>query len=142
MKGFTTSFVYTDGSTSTKRTKDDGDTDNWKLYQTDGGNHPYRPVFGVRESEPHKIYRITTTYALFIEDSTRLSNFYDYDVKFGRYRAISLQPGGVAEAIDSLDHSKLKIIILNLRKKIVEKRVQIASPGCGDGKYNPTLGFE
>lgn len=41
-------------------------TVKWKIYQTDGGNHMHRPIFGVPESTPSKIYRITKTPEFFM----------------------------------------------------------------------------
>jgi len=65
-------------------------SEKWKIYQTDGGNHPHRPIFGVSILEPWNIYRITNTPAIFLEDRDYLSDFYNYKIEVGRYRAISL----------------------------------------------------
>ena len=37
---------------------------------------------------------------------------------------------------------KMKIIVLDLRNKKVEKRIPITKPGCGDAKYDSSLGTE
>lgn len=115
-------------------------TVTWKIYQTDGGNHMHRPIFGVPVSTPSKIYRITSTPEFFMEDSAGLSDFYNYEIQFGRYRAISLQPGSLTDPIAALDFSKMKIIVLNLRLKTVESRIPISQPGCGDGLLDKSLG--
>jgi len=102
----------------------------------------HRPIFGSPHDKPWEVYRITSTPALFLTDSTQLSDFYTYPIEFGRYRAISLQPGSLTDAITALDFMKMKIIILDLRNKVVEKRLIITKPGCGDGKYDSSLGTE
>lgn len=111
----------------------------WKIYQTDGGNQMHRPIFGVPESTPSKIYRITSTPEFFMSDSATLSDFYNYEIQFGRYRAISLQPGSLTDPITALDFTQMKIIVLNLRDKTVENRIPISQPGCGDGLLDSSL---
>lgn len=114
----------------------------WKIYQADGGNHEHRPIYGANVLEPWLLYRITSSPALFFNDTEKRIDFYNYQTEFTRYRAISLQPGGLTDSYDALDHSKMKIIILNLRDKTVEKKIVITRPGCGDGKYDSSLGTE
>ena len=53
-----------------------------------------------------------------------------------------MQPGGLTDPITSLSFMKMKIIVLDLRNKVVEKRIVITKPGCGDGKYDSSLGTE
>jgi cysteine-rich repeat protein len=36
----------------------------------------------------------------------------------------------------------MKIIVLDLRNKNIEQRIVITRPGCGDGKYDSSLGTE
>jgi large repetitive protein len=48
----------------------------------------------------------------------------------------------LTDAITALDFMKMKIIVLDLRNKKVEKRIVITKPGCGDGKYDSSLGTE
>lgn len=102
----------------------------------------HRPIYGASSLHPSTIFRITSTPAVFLVDPLNLSDFYNFEVQFGRYKAISLQPGKISDPISSLDYSKMKIIVLDLRNKIIEQKVVIARPGCGDGKYDSSLGTE
>lgn len=36
------------------------DDSYWKLYQTEAGNHPHRPIFGVPSDKVWEMYRITS----------------------------------------------------------------------------------
>lgn len=36
------------------------DGDYWKIYQTEGGNHEHRPIFGVPSNAVSEIYRVTS----------------------------------------------------------------------------------
>jgi cysteine-rich repeat protein len=76
------------------------------------------------------------------ESAGSLSDFYNYGVVFGRYKAISLQPGSLTDTIDDMNFGKMKIIVMDLRSKVVEQRIIIAKPGCGDAKYDSSLGTE
>ena len=62
----------------------------FNLYQTEGGNFMHRPIFGASVLFRSKLFRITSTPAIFLDDTTGLSDFYNFGVKFGRYKAISL----------------------------------------------------
>jgi len=46
-------------TTATTVTYNDDGT-HWRLYQADGGNHPHRPIYGVKENERWALYRITS----------------------------------------------------------------------------------
>mmetsp|Transcript_31692 Transcript_31692/g.48525 ORF Transcript_31692/g.48525 Transcript_31692/m.48525 type:complete len:272 (+) Transcript_31692:913-1728(+) len=120
------------------------DSASMKIYQAVMGNMMHRPIFGVQSSEPSKIYRLTidTQKQEFLTDADGLTNFFDYPIYFGRFRAISLQPGSATDTLDALDYNKMKIIILNLRDLTIEQKIVITKPGCGDGKYDSSLGTE
>lgn len=58
--------------------------------QADQGNHEHRPIFGVNEDEIQKLYRITSSVATFVDDTEDKTDFYNFGVKFLRYRAFTL----------------------------------------------------
>ena len=114
----------------------------WKIMQADQGNHMHRPVFGTPSDEWHKIYRITSNANLWVNDTDVQTDFYNFDVQFGRYRAITLQPGNLTQAPTGFDYNKMKITVVDLRQKNVEQKIVVSRPGCGDGMYNAGTGYE
>lgn len=50
----------------------------WRLLQARVNNHRHRPIYGVNASEPSKIFRITYTADLAVNDTTGLYDFYNY----------------------------------------------------------------
>ena len=67
--------------------------------QAEQANHEHRPIFASNDVNITKLYRITSSAALFVDTAgtayNEITNFFNFDVQFGRYRAITLQPGNL-----------------------------------------------
>ena len=82
------------------------------------------------------------TFTIVAFDNEGQSDFYNYPVQVGRYRSISLQPGELDDKVNVQNFMKMKIIVINMRDKVLEQKLVIAKPGCGDGSYDSSLTTE
>jgi hypothetical protein len=105
----------------------------WVVKQSDQGNHMHRPIFAINSDEVHKLYRITSSVAVYVDDTTEETDFYNFGVTFLRYRAFTLQPGDLTDANDALNYNLLKITVVDLREQNIEQKIVVTRPGCGDG---------
>ncbi|CDW85710.1 UNKNOWN [Stylonychia lemnae] len=107
----------------------------WKIYQARVDNHMHRPVWGVNNTNPSAISRITTTTAQVFNDITNNTDFYNFTVQFGRYHALVLNPGLCGAQRDTTDYNNMRAFVINLRRMEIEKCLTQSLVGCGDGIY-------
>lgn len=75
-------------------------------------------MFAVNSDEKHKLYRITSSIDVFLddtEDGIEKTDFYNFDVQLLRYRAFTIQPGNLDDANDAFNYNKVKLTVVDLR---------------------------
>ena len=115
-------------------------TDTWKIYQTKVDNHQHRPIFAVPLSSVSQIYRVTTRLELQIDDTSLSTDFYHFNLQVARYRALIVNPGTCSQIRTSTNYNNLKAVVLNLRQMVVERCIDLALTGCGDGRMSTRNG--
>ncbi len=115
-------------------------SDKWKIYQTKVDNHSHRPIFAVPLSDVSKVYRVTTRLELVITDTSLISDFYNFNLQVGRYRALTVNSGTCSQSRTSSNYNILKAVVLNLRRMEVERCIDLSITACGDGKMSTRNG--